>query len=145
MSATDQKELATQYCDEIDEYLGQLEENSSSKREDIISSLNRLTITSAILPIIVTFASVYAYILTQQVITAFASLVDVIPPILINNTKSRMRHYNNCANLKLEFTGLKGDINRLASLDQLKDQYLAEVDSKLKHLNTALGSLLQIT
>jgi hypothetical protein len=144
LSTTDQRELASQYCAEIDEYLKQLEGNDSSKREKILTDVNRLTIFNAILPFVLAAISAGAFILSQQVATVLINLGNVIPPILINNSKARMRHYNDCADLQTKFTGFKGQINRLASLGQLKDDKLMEIDETLKGFNKALADYLQI-
>jgi hypothetical protein len=144
LSATDQRELASQYCAEIDDYLKQLENTDSSKREKILTDINRLTIFNAILPFILVTISAGAFILTQQIALVLVNLGNVIPPILINNSKARMQHYNDCSDLQIKFTGFKWQINRLASLGQLKDEKLTEIDETLKGFNKALADYLQI-
>jgi len=142
LSNTEQKELASQFCEQINTDLGYLRGYDDAKREKLVNRINSLTITSAILPIVVTFISAYVYIITQQVITFVSSFVNVIPPILMNNTKAKIEHYNKCLDLKLRFTSLRGDTNRLAVIGQLKDQYLADVKTELKHLSDALKEAL---
>lgn len=142
MSDTEQKELASQFCEEIDTDLGYLRGYDDAKREKLVNRINSLTITSAILPIVVTFLSAYVYIITQQVIAFVSSFVNVIPPILMNNAKAKMEHYNKCFDLRLELTSLKGDINRLAVIGQLKDQNLADVKRVLEQLRKALKEAL---
>jgi hypothetical protein len=90
MSNPDQKELANLFCSEIDTYLEYLKHNSPAKRKKLTNKISQLTIVSAILPIIITFLSAYVYIVTQQIIAFFTSLVDVVPPFLIANTKGEM-------------------------------------------------------
>ncbi len=122
-----------------------LEKSPYSKRDKIISDFNRLTIASAVTPIVLTFFSAYAYILSQQVIMLFVNLGSTIPPILINLNKTKLQKCNDCVELQLKFTGLKGSVNRLASLGQLKDDKLREVDEALKNFRKSLVNYLQIS
>jgi len=145
LSKIDQKELASQFCKEIDDDLGYLRGNDATKREKLVNRNNSLNILSAILPLVVTFISAYVYIITQQILTFVSSFVTVIPPLLINSTKAKMEHYDRCVDLQLKFTSLKGDINRLASIGQLKDQNYTDIKNQLKDLSGTLKNAFRIT
>ena len=55
-----------------------------------------------------------------------------------------MRQYNDCTDLQIKFTGFKGQINRLASLGQLRDDKRTEIDETLRGFNKELADYLQI-
>lgn len=144
MSNNKQEELASQFCKEIDDDLVLLRGNDPTRREKLVNRNNSLNILSAILPLVVTLISAYVYIITQQILTFVSSFVTVIPPLLVNSTKAKMEHYDRCVDLQLRFTNLKGDINRLASLGQLKQNY-ANIRDQLKGLSDTLKAASQIT
>ena len=60
------------------------------KQTALSKKLSNLTLASAILPVVVTFVSGCAYIITQQVLTLFTGLVDIVPPYLMTTKKNRM-------------------------------------------------------
>jgi len=139
----DQKELSHQYCLEIDNYLKQIEP-IVSKREEILNYTNRLTLASAILPIILSIITSAAIMLSEQYLIALINIANVLPPLLININKNKMNHYNDCTELKLQFTELKGYITRLAIIKELKDEKQQEIDERMKNFNEKLSKYLQI-
>lgn len=144
MSDTDQRELADLFCAEIDTYVDSLGKVDASVREKLVGRVNNLTIGTAVLPIAVTFISAYSYIITQQIVTFLLSVVDVVPPYLISNTKKKIEYYNKCSELKFTLVGLKGNINRLAAINQLKEPTLSEIKTEMTRLKDALKEIIKI-
>jgi hypothetical protein len=138
-----EQQLANNLCQEIDNCLEKLKGNDTAKRRALEKGMDQLNITSAVLPIIVTFVSGYAYLVTQQVATLLLSLVDVIPPYLIKSSKDQMKFYNTCVDLELKFSGLKSDVNSLALLSELKNNYNT-MKERLDGLKDTLRTALQL-
>jgi hypothetical protein len=144
MSDETQTKLADSFYKEIDTYLENFRSIDVGKREKLASTMNIYMMSSAIVPIIITFISAYAYVLTQSIAIFLASLLDVVPPILQNQTKGEIDFYNKCSNLKNNFVALKGNISRLAIIGALKDEALATVREEIDKLKDAMSELLRI-
>jgi len=140
---TTQKELATQYCNEIDDYIKQLEP-ITTKREKILTDINRLTIINAILPIITAPTTGIIAILTQHYWITFINIISALPPIIANINKNKLNKYNDCTDLKLELTGFKGHIARLAITGELKGKIQEEIKETIQDFNETLSNYLQI-
>jgi len=82
--------------------------------------------------------------LSEQYLIALINIANVLPPLLININKNKMNHYNDCTELKLQFTELKGYITRLAIIKELKDEKQQEIDERMKNFNEKLSKYLQI-
>ncbi|MDR2202844.1 MAG: hypothetical protein LBE76_00770 [Nitrososphaerota archaeon] len=118
-NTNNQKELAAHYTTEIEEYIKILEP-ITTKREQILTSINRLTIASIVLPIILAPLTSITTLLLQEFWIALINIANVLPPILASHNKNKLEKYNNCTDLKLNLTNFKGDINRLAIAGELK-------------------------
>jgi len=138
-----QKELAHEYCVEIDDYIKQLEP-ITAKREQIQTDINRLTIISAVLPIILALITGATALMIQQFWPAFINMITALPPVLTHINKNRLEKYNGCTDLKLTLTGFKGHITRLAITGELKGKDQEEIDESLLDFNDMLLAYLQI-
>jgi hypothetical protein len=137
-------QLATQYSNEIDEYVKSLGVDPK-KKASLASKINTLDIVAIVTPLIATFISAYAYILTQQVLTFLVGILGSIPPFLVKRTKAEVDSFNSCSDLCLQFLTLKGKINRLAILGELQTNR-AEIDTSLADLEKKardLGIIIQ--
>jgi hypothetical protein len=89
MTLEEQKEIAESFITEIGTYLDYFKGIDVQKREELMNRMDFLMILAAVLPIIMTFISAYAYLLTKQVISLLFSLVDVVPLLLQKITNRR--------------------------------------------------------
>ena len=141
MSNNTQSVLAAKLCEEIDGYLKDLEGSNFKKRDLLMSRMQNLTVLTAVLPLVMTAISGFAYIVTQQVWIFLTSLVDVVPPLYISKTKTDIEFHNKCSEVKSSFIGLKGKINRLAVIGQLKDSILTEIEKEMENLERIFSQL----
>ncbi len=131
-SNEDDKQLAVEYSNEIDGYVKALNVDPN-KRTALKSRLDWLDIVAILTPLITTFVSAYAYILTEQVITFLIGAIGAIPPAVVKITKKEVDSFNSCSDLCFQFLTLKGKINRLAIIDKLRDN-MEEINKELNEL-----------
>ena len=131
-SNEDDKQLAAEYSNEIDGYIKALNVDPN-KRTALKNRLNWLDIVAILTPLITTFVSAYAYILTEQVITFLIGAIGAIPPAVVKITKKEVDYFNSCSDLCFQFLTLKGKINRLAIIDKLRDN-MEEINKELDKL-----------
>jgi hypothetical protein len=141
MSNISQSDVAAKLCEQIDGYVKNLKGGDFEDRNKLMSRMHNLTVLTAVLPLVVTAISGFAYIVTQQVLAFLASLVDVIPPFYISKTKTDIEFHNKCSEVKYSSNGLKGKINRLAAIGQLKDPILTEIYNEMEKLEQTFQQL----
>lgn len=139
----DQKEIVAALYDEIDVYLNQLKQ-IVDKREKISSDANRLTILSTILPIILAPVTGIAAVISEQYWITFINLVNAIPPILTKINGNKIKQCNDCSDLQIKFTNIKGSILTLAAEGALNAETITEIRKAITDRAAQLSEYLRI-